>query len=278
MMTARGTEQFDIALNTPAGRLTTAVEVPAGFVPVTAIVPLVRRLGEETQALEHARAREQGKTLSCQKGCAACCRMMVPLSPPEAFALRDYVRTLPPDRQQRIAARFAEAKTTLLAQGLWQRLAELGEQPHPPDDEALEPLNRAYYALRMPCPFLEDELCSIYEARPAACRELSVTSPAEWCQDLVNNPVEQIPVPVRVGPALSLLWGDLTQTAARLLPLPIALEWADRHHQENQPRWRGTELLDQLLDKVWRFLSQAFQHAEKAHISSSSPPSRGRAG
>ena len=39
VMTAPATERFDIALNTPAGRLTTAVEVPTGFVPVTAIVP-----------------------------------------------------------------------------------------------------------------------------------------------------------------------------------------------------------------------------------------------
>ena len=46
------TEQFEIALNTPAGRLTSTVEVPTGFVPVSAIVPLMRRLGEEAQSLE----------------------------------------------------------------------------------------------------------------------------------------------------------------------------------------------------------------------------------
>lgn len=253
------TERYEIALNTPAGRLTTTVEVPTGFVPITALVPLMRRLGEEAQALEVARASENGKTLSCRKGCAACCRMMVPLSPPEAFALRDYVRALPPERRQRVAERLAQAKSRLLSAGLWQRLVELGDTTEPPDDEALEPVNRAYYALRMPCPFLEDEVCSIYEERPAACRELLVTSPAEWCQDLVKNPVEQIPVSVRIGPALGLLWGDLTNTPARLIPLPTALDWAERHQHENQPAWQGTKLLDGILDKVWRFLSLAFR-------------------
>lgn len=260
VMMTPATERYEIALNTPAGQLTTAIDVPTGFVPVTSIVPLMRRLGEEAQALEQTRTIESGKMLSCHKGCAACCRMMVPLSPPEAFALREYVRTLPAERQQRIAERLARTKSFLLSHGLWNRLSEMGESAQPPDDAALEPVNRDYYALQHPCPFLEDEVCSIYEDRPAACRELLVTSPAEWCQDIVTNPVEQIPVPVRIGPALGLLWGELTTTPARLVPLPTALDWAERHHRDNQTTWPGTELLDRMLDKVWRFLSLAFQN------------------
>lgn len=258
-MTTQATERFEIALNTPAGQLTTAVEVPTGFVPVTAIVPLMRRLGEEAQALEVARSIDSGKTLSCHKGCAACCRMMVPLSVPEAFALREFVRSLPTERQQHISTRLAQTKSLLLSQGLWHRLLEMGESTQPPDDNALEPINRDYYALRTPCPFLEDEVCSIYEGRPAACRELLVTSPAERCQDFVKNQVEQIQAPVRIGPALGLLWGELTRMPARLIPLPIALDWAERYQGENQSTWQGPQLLDQALDKVWRFLSQAFQ-------------------
>ena len=258
-MKTAATERFEIALNTPAGQLTTAVDVPTGFIPVTAIVPLMRRLGEEAQALEEARSLEAGKTLSCHKGCAACCRMLVPLSAPEAFALRVFVRSLPADRQQRIAERLAQTKSKLLSHGLWHRLLDMGESTQPPDDDALDPINQDYYALRTACPYLEDETCSIYDDRPAACRELLVTTPAEWCQDMVKNPVEQIPVPVRIGPALGLLWGELTTTAPRLIPLPIALDWAERHQKENHSTWQGTQLLDQALDKVWRYLSQAIQ-------------------
>src|SRR3954469_17525605 len=135
-MTAQATERYEIALNTPAGQLNTAMDVPTGFIPVTAIVPVMRRLGEEAQALELARSLESGKTLSCRKGCAACCRMMVPLSPPEAFALRDYVRTLPVERRQRIAERLAGAKSVLLAHGLWRRLLDMGDTQQPADDAA----------------------------------------------------------------------------------------------------------------------------------------------
>jgi hypothetical protein len=63
---------------------------------------------------------------------------------------------------------------------------------------------------------------------------------------------------------LGLLWGELTKTPARLIPLPLALDWAERHQRENQPTWQGPWLLDRALDKVWRFLSQAFQSGQEA--------------
>ncbi len=258
-MTAHTTERFEIVLNTQAGQLTTAVDVPTGFVPIAAIVPLMRRLGEEAQALEEARTTEAGRPRSCHKGCAACCRMMVPLSPPEAFELRELVRSFPTERQEHIAARMAQAKSSLLSHGLWYQLLELGESSQPPNDDELEPVNRKYYALRIPCPFLEDEVCSIYDERPAACRELLVTSPAQQCEDFVNNHVELIQAPVRIGSTLGLLWGELTKTPAKLIPLPMALDWAERHQTENRSAWRGTMLLDQALDKIWRLLSQALQ-------------------
>ena len=261
-MSTQPTERFEIALNTRAGRLTTAVDVPTAFVPVTAIVPLMRRLGEEAQALEEAQVSAEGKMRSCKKGCAACCRMLVPIAPPEAFALMEYIRLLPDEQQQRIAQRFAASKSTLLAHGLWHRLVEIGESSGPPDDEALEPVNQQYYTLRMPCPFLEDDACSIYEQRPAACRELLVTSPAEHCEDLVANPVEPIPVPIRIGPVLGLLWSELTETPVRLIPLPTVRDWVEGRRHERHGAWQGPKLLDAALDKVWRFLNQGLREPE----------------
>jgi Fe-S-cluster containining protein len=125
-------------------------------------------------------------------------------------------------------------------------------------DEELDPINRSYYALRIPCPYLENETCSIYEARPAACRELLVTSPAELCQDLEQNPVVPLPVSMRMSSILGLAWGTLTSAPPRLIPLPMALEWAERHEEESRRTWPGSSLLDQVLDNMWRFLSQAF--------------------
>lgn len=258
-MTSNSSERFDIAINTPAGQLTTGVEIPTGFVPVTAIVPLMRRLGEEVQALEIARSVESQKVVSCRKGCAACCRMLVPLSIPEALALREWVNSLEIETRQRIQSRLDETKSVLTARGLWHQLAAWCDRTEPPNDDMAETLNREYYTLQIACPFLEQECCSIYEQRPAACRELLVSSPPERCADVIQNSIEPISVPVRISTVLGLLWQELTATPATLIPLPLALEWAERHQHENERMWKGTELVDTALDKVWRFLSQSFQ-------------------
>jgi len=257
-------ERFEVALNTPAGRLTTAIDVPTGLIPITAIVPVTRRLGEEAGQLEVQQAIAAGQTISCRMGCAACCRMLVPLSAPEAFALREYVEQLPTDRRTRLLTRLNDTKDRLKRENLWDQLHDVAEASRPMPDDELDPINRAYYALRIPCPYLEDEMCSIYEARPAACRELLVTSPAELCQDLVQNPVTPLPVSMRIGSILGLVWGTLTSSPPRLIPLPMALEWAERHVEESRQTWPGSSLLDQVLDNMWRFLSQAFTNRHEA--------------
>ncbi len=261
-MSTSPAERYEIALNTPAGQLTTGLDVPAGFVPITSIVPLTRRLGEEMAVLEERRVRETGRTISCRMGCAACCRMLVPLSPPEAFALKTYVTQLPQERRERLIRQVAEVKRTLEDNRLLDRLEAVAESARPIPDDELEPINRAYHALRIPCPFLENEMCSIYEARPAACRELLVTSPADLCRDPVNNPVTAIPVSARIGTVLGLLWSGLTDSPPRLVPLPLALDWADQHEQESKRTWPGSSLIDEMLDKLWRVLGQEFNNRQ----------------
>lgn len=249
-------EHFEISLQTPSGEVSTAVGVPTSFVPVTAILPLMRSLGEEVQSLELGQVRETGLTVSCHKGCAACCRMLVPISPPEAFALANSIDRLNPSERERLLSKIDLAQQRLARAGVLQQLSALAESSDPISDESIEPVNRAYYALRMPCPFLDNEVCSIYEDRPAACRELAVTSPATDCQDMTNRTIRPVPVAVRISTALSLLWADLTATTPKLIPLPLAIDWAKRHHAEQAARWAGTVLFEKAIDKIGRYLGQ----------------------
>lgn len=264
MTHASPVQQFQVSLKTTAGELSAQVEAPTGFIPITHIVPLLQRLGSETVALEERRARAAGAQISCQKGCAACCRMLVPVSAPEAFALRDVVDGLPEDRRRIILKKFRDMHERLEAAGLLDRLRNIAECERQLSDEEMEPINHDYYALRLPCPFLEQEICSIYEARPAACRELLVTSPAELCRDIERNPVRPLPVPLRASTALGLLWSELRGGPARLIPLPVALEWAERHAQEKEQRWSGLDLLDKAFEKVSQLLSLDFAGQAKS--------------
>ena len=88
-----------------------------------------------------------------------------------------------------------------------------------------------------------------------------MTSPPERCDDLLNNPVEPISAPVRVSTVLGLLWQQLTASPTAMIPLPLVFDWTKRHQAGNQRTWKGAELLDQALDKVWRFLSQSFSES-----------------
>jgi len=256
MEPAQNPEQFNLTVTTPAGPVTATVEISTGFVPVTDIVPLLRRLGEQAQSLEQQRITAAGHVISCARGCAACCRMLVPVSAPEAFALHDMVATLPEARRQSIRRTLADTTARLEQAGLLTQLQQIAETDRPITDDMMEPINRAYYALKLPCPYLENEACSIYEDRPAACRELLVTSPADWCQDMLNKPVRAIPVPLRVSTILGLLWSDLTGSPPRLIPLPLALDWAERHATENRAGWKARNLLDKTLDTIWKLLSR----------------------
>ncbi len=266
----RAVERLDISVQTPAGPVTVPVDVPRHFVPVAAIVASIRRIGEAAQALEERDVVAQGAAISCKKGCAACCRMLIPLAAPEAFALADAVKAWPAERREAALARLADARAQLERAEVLPHLYAIAESERQLDDDTFEPINRAYYALRLPCPFLVEEVCSIYDDRPAACRELLVTSPAEWCQDLERNPVRPVSIPLRVGTVLALLWADLVGGPARFIPLPLALEWAERHPQERGRSWQGREMLERALDKVWWYLSREVTARRRASQSSSS--------
>lgn len=251
-------ERLDLTIKTTSGEVNARVDIPTGFIPVTKIVPVVRSLGEQAQALEVSKAVQAGKDISCKKGCSACCqRIMVPVSPPEALALAAMMPTLSADHRLRIEQRLTATRQRLEQAGLLPALKELAESPRQRSDEDIDPINRAYYALRLPCIFLENDACSIYEHRPAACREYLVTSPPELCKDIEHNPVRELSIPIRAGTVLSLLWAELMGGPVRLIPLPVAFEWAERHRSLRDRTWRGRELFDKALDSLGKFLNQA---------------------
>lgn len=257
-------ERLNLSIQTTSGELQAQVDVPTSIIPITDIVPVVRSIGEQAQALEISATHKAGKEISCQKGCSACCqRIMVPVSPPEAFDLAKTLKGLPQDHRTRIEHRLAETRKRLQTAGLLPLLQNLAESPDQKTDADLDPINRAYYALRLPCIFLENDACSIYEHRPAACREYLVTSPAELCQDTEKNPVQVIHIPLRAGTVLSVLWAELTGGPVRLMPLPVAFEWAEKHQALNKKTWNGLELFHVALNGLGKFLQQTFNSLPK---------------
>ncbi len=248
------TERLNVNITTTSGDLQTHIDIPTDFIPISKIVPLVRSLGDQAQELEITKTTRAGKTISCQKGCAACCRPMIPVSPPEAFTLVETINDLPQEHQNRIKHNLATTKQQLEKAGLLHGLQDLIDSPHQITDHDLDILNRTYYAQRLPCIFLENEVCSIYDHRPAGCRGHLVTSPAEWCQDMDHNPIEELHIPLRAGTVLSLLWANMNKKPVRLLPLPLAVEWAETNQHLNTSSQTGADLINNVMEALGTYL------------------------
>ncbi|MFO0959213.1 MAG: YkgJ family cysteine cluster protein [Isosphaeraceae bacterium] len=197
-----------------------------------------------------ARDAAEGHAVSCRKGCGACCRQLVPLAEPEARQIRDLVEAMPEPRRSEIRARFEDARRRLEASG------EVGEKLlHPgrfSDDELrARDLGLAYFRLGIPCPFLEEESCSIHPDRPMACREYLVTSPAEFCADPSAETVRVVQLPAKVSTAVTLIGvePDGSRRFTRWVPLILAPGWADGHPDDLPPR-PGPEWVRELIARL----------------------------
>lgn len=162
------------------GKFTATAIVPAGQTNLTQILPVLQSLDDSFIGGITAQLSEAGLKVSCKAGCGACCRQMVPLSIFEAEALSAWIHTLPESRQQELTGRFHQALLKLAKAGLIDRLVN---EDWLVETESAQQLALDYLYQRVPCPFLEDESCSIYPIRPLICCEYLVTSPPEHCYD-----------------------------------------------------------------------------------------------
>lgn len=237
-----------IVLGLPAGKIELDVAVPTGEAKVDQLLPLARALTEQIVDITVTQVEQEGRKISCRAGCGACCRQLVPIGEAEARMIRDLVASLPEPRQSQVRARFAEALRRLDAAGLLAALRDRAGWDHARRRE----VGLAYFRQGVPCPFLEDESCSIHPERPIACREYLVTSPPEWCVEPRVDRVEGVKLPASVWSALARL--DPVppgQTSIRWVPLILALEWTEANPEEPPPQL-AADLFRQLFENIAR--------------------------
>jgi Fe-S-cluster containining protein len=196
--------------------------VPEGPARVRDVLPAIRSVVNQIVDMGVEDVEAAGERVSCRKGCGACCRQLVPISPSEAQAIRDLVEAMPEDRRQAVGRRMAEARDKVESAGLLGAL--LGTADY---QGSKRELAERYFRLGIPCPFLEDESCSIHPDRPVACREYLVTSPAEHCAQPTPETIRK--VPVKGNPIGVMMAFDARGGPPRWVPLALAPEWVGRH-------------------------------------------------
>lgn len=146
----------------------TVVGVPSGLCEPADVVPALHQVADTiTERLE--------SVVSCGPRCGACCRQLVPVTDPEIGYLQRLVSSLPVDVRSLIRQRAEEATSELC--GMNVEPQELCNRT----TSDLRAFGVRWFGLGLPCPFLVDESCSIYEHRPLICREYAVTSPPVAC-------------------------------------------------------------------------------------------------
>ncbi|HKP95702.1 MAG TPA: YkgJ family cysteine cluster protein [Fibrobacteria bacterium] len=234
---------LQIDLQTRFGRIKGNLAVPPGSVRLPELAWNAMAIDEKLIGMAVASEARQGRQVSCRKGCGACCRQAVPLSPAEAFMIADVVSAFPPERKQRTLERFADAKERLRAGGFGDRSLGGGASEHEILDLGLD-----YFRQGIPCPFLEDESCSIHPNRPSACREYLVTSPAANCSEPGVKPIQAVPTAGSLTEALSKLSAMLLGGEPRVIPMTLALEWAMENREAGRERHDAAALMAALVE------------------------------
>lgn len=134
----------------------------------------------------------RGETITCHKGCSYCCSQFigVPLEEVEAIVyylynhetiFNSFIKSYPTWRvkvreNQAVFDKIFETFNALFSSGR----TETNLQAY---DEA----SKSYLNLNIPCPFLDNDTCSIYEVRPYACASVVAVTPGEWCSPANDN-------------------------------------------------------------------------------------------
>jgi Fe-S-cluster containining protein len=224
-MADSGHSTATLRLTMGALRIAHPITVPNALVPAAEVVPALQGLVNAV-----VEAAEAGHTVSCRKGCGACCRQLVPVSRTEGERLLQLVKAMPADRREALSARFAAAETAIDRAGLKER-----------GNRSDRELSVAYFAQGIACPFLQDESCSIHPERPLVCREYLVTSPAELCAGAAQEGVTPVAVP-----KVSMAARGLQDEKDEWFPLALLMAWS-RGRPRKTERRPGPEWVQRFL-------------------------------
>ncbi len=232
-----------IRIRVAEGTIEAAVETPDGSHRLVDLTYQVLGLSSVAAEMGERAAGRRGASISCRAGCGACCRQLVPVSPPEAVLIQEIVDSMDGTRRRALKERFAKAVDRLKETGLLARLED-------PANPLLHKAEEDYFLQRIPCPFLENESCSIYEVRPSRCREYLVFTPPELCADPFRNKIGRLPISMHLNEALAWLWASMTGERPRYVPLVLSFKWTGENQETRTLRADPRQMIEELCGHI----------------------------
>ena len=150
----------------------------------------IRQLEEKLKA----EALSADRAITCGKGCSRCCYLYILASLQECETVVHYLYEHE-DALNHFMSAFGEWRERIgKIEDTFKRLNNLQAritlgQASLVERELFRKEDFFYAEQDIPCPFLKDDCCTIYEVRPYACAGVMSVSPPEWCHPA--NPSHQ---------------------------------------------------------------------------------------
>lgn len=134
----------------------------------------------------------RGETITCQKGCFYCCSQYIGGTLQEVEAIVYYLY-----RHEIAFTNFVQAYPRWRAQvreneSVFNKINQIFSElmangPTKENQQAYMEATSLYLTQNIPCAFLSNGICSIYEVRPWPCAATVATTPGEWCSPSNDN-------------------------------------------------------------------------------------------
>jgi Fe-S-cluster containining protein len=208
--------------------------VPTNPIKPHRMLPIFHQMANSFADIGVRAAEQDGKSISCRAGCGACCRQPVPISEIEAYQIVELVESMEEPRRSEVKERFKAAYGHFEDLGWFDeiRTEYLRKNKKPSEITKGLAIVHDYFGQGVPCPFLENESCSIHLQRPVSCREYLVTSSPEHCASLDGKNIEMVTLPVKPTNSLKKLGRTREGEKAGQLVLIQALRYVDEHPEQ----------------------------------------------
>lgn len=234
-----------ITLSIGSTKIEMEMTVPAKPVKPKRMLPLFQAMTSSFVGACVEDIETQGKKISCRAGCGACCRQAVPLAEIEAYQIAELVENMEEPRRSEIKQKFEDGCRHFHEMNWFERMENYADlSPEERQKTVLE-----YFYEGIPCPFLENESCSIHPVRPLACREYLVTSPAENCDAPTAETIRTVKMVIEPSKILREIGRSENLQKLNFVPMIRALEWA-RKFPEKMPEKKGTEWVTDFVNRL----------------------------
>lgn len=152
-------------------------------------------------------AEKKGTSVTCTAGCSYCCSQPVGIQFPEVFHIAEYL-SQNTDKKERFLKKYPSWRKNIDLTSYEMLMNAVMTGKIPPKMAGIESAVKNFYKHDiLPCPFLENNLCEIYPARPFVCRKHYALSDPENCR---NN-----------SKTAYAIFGDLDLLDTRIAPVMV---------------------------------------------------------